>query len=319
MKLALITIKILCALLLANCTSQQIPNTIAKTIPTNADRQIEALLTFKSDVTLSPGTVRVVSFPYFGPFHDEVLLCDGVAMPLIPARERMRAIAYVSLSYFARVGPITCTFNFTDSEKSRSLPLNGITVVQKQYPEEELRVDGKRVHLSKADQKRVQKETEILQQIYLASAKTLLFDKPFAAPLMSKITTAFGTKRLFNSTKKGEHLGTDFRARVGTPITPANSGRVAFAGDTFYGGTTVIVDHGLGIFTAYAHLSKILVSVGDLVSRHTKIGLSGQTGRVSGPHLHWGVKIHGHWVDGFSLVEASQAALSFPDSKNNPG
>lgn len=281
---------------------------------TTVDQQKTALLAFKSDLKLSPGTVRLLEFPYYGPFNHEELRCNGASIPFVPVHGNARARAYISLSYFSADHHVVCSFSFDQGEKKLSLPIQGIHVVVKQYPEEELRVDKKRVHLSKPDEERLKRETEILKRVYEQSAKTLLFDTPFSAPLRSKITTMFGTRRLFNKSKRGEHLGTDFRAPIGTPIKSANSGRVAFVGDHFLSGNTVIVDHGLGIFTVYGHLSKILVNVGDKVSKTTLLGLSGNTGRVSGPHLHWGVKIHGNWVDGFSLMEASE--LAYKNAKN---
>jgi murein DD-endopeptidase MepM/ murein hydrolase activator NlpD len=103
------------------------------------------------------------------------------------------------------------------------------------------------------------------------------------------------------------HLGNDFRAPEGTPIPTSNTGKVVYVGDLFYSGKTVIVDHGMQLFSMYAHLSKISVAVGATVNRGDIVGLSGATGRASGPHLHWGIKINGEWIDGFSLVEEYNA------------
>ena len=133
-----------------------------------------------------------------------------------------------------------------------------------------------------------------------------MFNEPFEVPLDSYITSHYGNRRLFNNKKRSQHLGNDFRAAVGVPIPVANKGKVVFTGNLFYSGNVVIVDHGLNIFTAYGHLSKINVQEGMIVNKGTIVGLAGKTGRVSGPHLHWGVKINGSWIDGFSLVEESK-------------
>ena len=93
---------------------------------------------------------------------------------------------------------------------------------------------------------------------------------------------------------------------TGTKIPAVNNGKVVFTGDLFYSGHTVIVDHGLGIFTLYGHLSDMAVKVGDGVQKGDIVGLSGNTGRSTAPHLHWGVIIHGDDIDGLTLVEQSQ-------------
>jgi len=101
-------------------------------------------------------------------------------------------------------------------------------------------------------------------------------------------------------------LGTDYRAKVGTEIRAANDGHIVVSRDLFYTGGTVTIDHGLNIFTVYGHLSKMLVKEGDYVKKGDIIALSGKSGRVTGPHLHWGVKVDGDFIDGDSLIEASQ-------------
>jgi murein DD-endopeptidase MepM/ murein hydrolase activator NlpD len=114
-----------------------------------------------------------------------------------------------------------------------------------------------------------------------------LWSLPFIAPRPSAITSRFGTGRTFNGEVTSRHLGVDYRGATGAPVRAANRGVVALV-DTFYlGGRIVYIDHGQGIVTAYMHLSRPLVSVGDTVARGQRIGLVGATGRVTGPHLHW--------------------------------
>ena len=118
-----------------------------------------------------------------------------------------------------------------------------------------------------------------------------------------------------NNKKRSQHLGNDFRAKIGVKIPVSNRGKVVYVGDLFYTGGVVIVDHGLNIFSLYAHLSKTLVTTGTIVNRGDIVGLSGATGRVSGPHLHWGIKINGHNADGFSLVEESKKQYKADEAK----
>ena len=95
-------------------------------------------------------------------------------------------------------------------------------------------------------------------------------------------------------------------APVGTPIEASNRGKVVLARDMFFAGKTVSIDHGLGIFTIYAHLSDINVTEGQIISKGDVIGLSGKTGRVTGPHLHWGTIVNGMAVEGDALVKSTQ-------------
>jgi murein DD-endopeptidase MepM/ murein hydrolase activator NlpD len=112
----------------------------------------------------------------------------------------------------------------------------------------------------------------------------------------------FGHRRVFNGEPRAPHTGADLRATTGTPIRSTNRGRVVLAKDLFFTGNTVIVDHGLGIYTLYAHLSRIDVKTDAIVERGQVVGLAGATGRVTGPHLHWGARVQNARVDPFTLV-----------------
>jgi murein DD-endopeptidase MepM/ murein hydrolase activator NlpD len=125
----------------------------------------------------------------------------------------------------------------------------------------------------------------------------------------SKITSSFGNKRLFNGKLKSYHNGIDFRAPIGTPVFASNSGVVRLAENLFYSGKVVILDHGNFIFTIYAHLSKIDVKAGQQVGKGQQLGLTGATGRVSGPHLHWGVKVNGAAVNPIQFVKTMASLI----------
>jgi murein DD-endopeptidase MepM/ murein hydrolase activator NlpD len=116
-------------------------------------------------------------------------------------------------------------------------------------------------------------------------------------------TSPFGARRIFNDKPRDPHPGIDLRAPTGTVVRSSGRGRVALAGDLYYSGGTVIVDHGGGLFTVYAHLSRIDAREGAPVDAGTVLGLSGATGRVTGPHLHWGAKIGNLPCDPRALVD----------------
>ncbi len=256
-------------------------------------------------ITVQPGTVRWVRFTIPEGWSEAILRCRDQAIKHAAGAGGER-FAYVAESYFSKVGEHSCVLE----KGTEKRPVLSFKVVAKKFPREKLRVDYRKVKLSPKDQERASREQVILNALYQRSAPLPYFSAPFKLPLNSTITSIYGTQRVYNKMHRGQHLGTDFRAAVGVPVPVANRGRVLFAGDLFYTGGTVIVDHGMDIFTVYGHLSEVKAKDGEVVNQGDIIGLAGNTGRTSGPHLHWGVKIHGSYVDGDSLIE--QTRLQFP-------
>ena len=307
-------------LLMINCTGAK--NSLrTTTINERATKQIDALKDFAHQFFVMPGQVTFIYFPYFGPFKSEVLICNGNKIPFFVSPVDHQAMAYVSRSYFDSDRDFACAFTFIDDINESDTKIVGtlrsITARDHQYAQEHLRVSPQKIILSETDAARVLQEQKMLDELFEQSSPSFLFDEPFTSPLKSKITSAFGTKRIFNGKVHTEHLGMDFRAATGTKITAANRGEVVFVGDLFFGGHTVIIDHGLGVFTSYSHLSKILCQTRQQVDKKTILGFSGMTGRANGPHLHWGAKINGHWVDGSSLIEASKENFDHKNVDSN--
>jgi murein DD-endopeptidase MepM/ murein hydrolase activator NlpD len=177
-----------------------------------------------------------------------------------------------------------------------------IKIVAKKFPTTELKVEDRYVELSKADLDRANREAKEIEAIHTTITKEALWQTPFTVPIPGGSGTNFGHRRVFNGEPRAPHGGADLRASTGTPIHATNRGRVVLAKNLFFTGNTVILDHGLGIYSLYAHLSKINVKTGELVSNGFVIGLAGATGRVTGPHLHWGMRVQNARVDPFSLV-----------------
>ncbi|PIP94584.1 MAG: hypothetical protein COW00_08705 [Bdellovibrio sp. CG12_big_fil_rev_8_21_14_0_65_39_13] len=245
-------------------------------------------------LTIKPGEVTKLKFSF--PVDITKINCSEKDITVF--REEDHYSAFVVESYFSNFKPFNCTAN--------NIKIAEYQVLPKEFPSETLKVDMKRVVLSKADQKRVQTEQIFLNSVYRASPQNPMFSEAFELPIDSEITSIYGSRRVFNKKKQTQHLGTDFRAPVGEPIKAANAGRVVVARELFFTGNTVTIDHGLGIFTIYGHLSKLNAVEGEMAPQGAIIGLSGATGRVTGPHLHWGVKIEGEFIDGHSLVNSSK-------------
>ena len=136
-----------------------------------------------------------------------------------------------------------------------------------------------------------------------AHAVPRLWNQPFLRPRSSRVTSVFGSGRKVNGVWSSRHYGLDIAGAKGAPIHAANRGVVALVGDFFYGGNTVYVHHGDGLMTVYHHMSRVLVAVGDTVQRGQIIGEVGATGRVTGPHLHWGAQYGGVSFDPADLLK----------------
>lgn len=148
----------------------------------------------------------------------------------------------------------------------------------------------------------IESEQKLKEKVFNTSAPEPLWAGNFHAPVTAPPTESFGTRRVFNGKLASVHKGMDFRARTGTPVRAGNSGVVALARPLYYEGNCVVIDHGLGLFSISMHLSRIDVKEGQQVSAGEQIGLSGATGRVTGPHLHWAIRWQGAYLDPAKLL-----------------
>ena len=178
-----------------------------------------------------------------------------------------------------------------------------LTVHSGKFPTEHLTVESQYVQPDPEQQKRAEEDSKKLRAIYDTVTPERLWDGKFQLPL--KDVTAggnFGRRRILNGEARSPHSGVDFPAAAGTPVFAAQSGKVVLAEELYYAGNTVVIDHGYGIYTLYCHFSKIDVAAGDKVEAGAKIGEVGATGRVTGPHLHWGLTIQHARVNGMQIV-----------------
>lgn len=178
-----------------------------------------------------------------------------------------------------------------------------LEIAARDFPVRELTVDQKYVTPPKEVLARTKREAEILAMVYSVITPEYLAEGPFIMPCEGRLSPNFGQRRVYNKVPRSVHTGVDIAVPLGHPITASNSGRVVLASDLYYSGKTVILDHGLGLFTSYSHLSKLLVKRGETVQTGQVIGLAGSTGLSTGPHLHWAAKIHEARVDPLSLLE----------------
>ena len=208
----------------------------------------------------------------------------------------------IAIPFRAKPGPaeLELTWKNTMGDHSRKIPFR---IVAGKYKTDELKVDSSRVNPNKKNIIRAQKEARKIKGIYAAGIRERLWQDDFQLPMTSEITSPFGNRRVFNGKLKSYHNGVDFRARTPKPVYAANAGVVKLAEDLFYSGKAVVIDHGTDIFTIYAHLSRIDVAAGQRIEKGQSLGLTGATGRVSGPHLHWGVKVKGVAVNPIQMID----------------
>jgi murein DD-endopeptidase MepM/ murein hydrolase activator NlpD len=200
-------------------------------------------------------------------------------------------------------GPATLDIQGRTADGKPVSTVYSLTIEPKDFPEERLTVGASYVNPEPEVQKRLQTERQQLAEIYLSRQPIKPSRSTFIRPVPGGQTSIFGTRRFFNDEPRSPHPGLDLRAATGTEVKASGSGQVVLAQDLHYSGNTVILDHGGGLFTLYAHLSEIIVEPGDPVDTGQLLGLSGATGRVTGPHLHWGAKIGSRPFDPTALLD----------------
>ena len=164
-----------------------------------------------------------------------------------------------------------------------------------------LSVDPRYVEVPKEELERVRADRARVAEAYRNGSAVRLWTS-FARPLEARLNGNFGARRVYNGKTQSFHAGLDLEAAEGTSVAAAGDGRVVLAGDLYFSGGTVLLDHGAGLFTQYFHLSRIDVKEGNTVVKGACLGASGHTGRVTGPHLHWGARLFGARVNPEDLL-----------------
>lgn len=225
----------------------------------------------------------------------------GVPLAFLPGSPGIYA-ALAAVDLEASTGTARLELDLLGRDGIRHLWGSDVMIEEKAFPTQKIQVEDKYVALSTGDAARSEREAARLSALFAQSSPERLFLGRFVSPIPGASTARFGERRIFNDVPKSPHSGADLRAKAGTPVKAAARGRVVLADGLFYAGNSVLIDHGLGLYTYYAHLSTIAVREGQIVEQGARLGLVGATGRVTGPHLHWAVKFRGARVDPFSLT-----------------
>lgn len=210
--------------------------------------------------------------------------------------------ALVGADLEAKPGLVNLTVKGTTSTGTERNSQVTLHIKPKSFKRESFSVASEFDQLSPETLERIRSEQQQFSHTFTSSAPERLWEGAFLLPISSEITSPFGYRRIINGTPRAPHTGVDLKAALGTPLVAPNHGRVVLVGDFFFSGQSVVLDHGGGLYTVYFHLAEYKVEIGAPVRKGDMIGLSGMTGRVTGPHLHWGARINGARVDPFELL-----------------
>ena len=212
--------------------------------------------------------------------------------------------ALLGIDVAAKSGPTTLTLGVVVPGRDRLESTHTISVSPKSVRTRRIRVNPKFVIPPKSALPRIERETALLNELFRTSSPDRFWAPEAVRPVEGVAVSGFGVRSVLNGLPRGPHNGLDLAAATGTPVYAPTPGVVAFAREFYYSGNTVIVDHGHGLLSTMAHLSVIDVEEGARVAKGTLLGKVGATGRVTGPHLHWAVRLHGDRVDPLKLLEA---------------
>ena len=258
-------------------------------------------LLFMTALTVFQGQALQLELPHEDGLESVQIRWSERSVPFVRSDGSWFTVIGVDLDTDAGAYPANVTLSYADGRVRTQVET--VEVLGKSFPTTELTVAPGFVQLSPENQERAARESREIGEVYAALTPTALWSEPFIVPIPgAQGGRNFGHRRVFNGEPRAPHSGADLSASTGTEIHASNSGRVVLAKDFFFNGNAVFVDHGLGLYTMYLHLSEILVDVGDVVERGQVVGLAGATGRVTGPHLHWGARILSARVDPFSLL-----------------
>ncbi|MBF0401571.1 MAG: M23 family metallopeptidase [Magnetococcales bacterium] len=219
--------------------------------------------------------------------------------------------ALLALDMEAKPGPVLLRVEVKPPQGKSELLTHTFEVVARSYQEEQLTLPKGKVELAPAAVSRAKEETAAIVATYQRRGGRVGYGEGFQLPVTGRYSGVFGSRRVLNGTPRRPHSGVDIAAPQGAPVVATAPGEVALVGqDYFFTGNTLVLDHGDGVISLYAHLERIMVESGRWVEAGTVIGTVGMTGRATGPHLHWGMMVRQDRVDPLLLPGLPQEGAS---------
>ncbi len=227
---------------------------------------------------------------------------QGVKFPLAFSEQNGVYEGLIGIDMDTRPATYEMKIVAADGGSNIQLGTLSLKVEEVDFGIQKLSLPSAMVDLDRKTLERVNKEAKRLKSLFQVFRDERLWRGAFIRPVEGELSSAFGLRRIINGKRQTPHTGVDFRAEEGTPVWACNSGMVVLVDDLFLPGKSVILDHGWGFYSMYFHLSEALVKEGDRVEKGATLGRVGSTGRSTGPHLHWGVRMNGARVDPISLL-----------------
>jgi murein DD-endopeptidase MepM/ murein hydrolase activator NlpD len=225
--------------------------------------------------------------------------------PVIPFRTGPRQWrALVGIDLGVAPGDYEVKIDGTTAGGEHVFASQTIHVEAKEFPTRNLHVAPRFVTPPAGAEARIERERLLLGRLFRVNAPEPRWTEPFVVPIAGAVVSGFGVRSVFNNEPRAPHGGADFASPEGTPVAAPDAGEVVLAQDLYFTGNTVVIDHGVGLQSLFAHLSRTDVREGDHVARGQILGAVGATGRATGPHLHWTVRLNGARVDPLSLIYA---------------
>ncbi|MGE5850952.1 MAG: M23 family metallopeptidase [Candidatus Methylomirabilota bacterium] len=252
------------------------------------------------------GGVSILSVEWRAPLRSLRVWVGGREISVPSWGDRSRVVLLVGVDLERAPGPVEVRAEATDARGRSLTGKRALRVLDARFAVQRLTVARPFVELDAAALERVNREKAVLDRIWEAARPERLWYGSFRVPLDDAGPgSGFGVRRIINGEPRSPHTGTDYTASPGTPVLAANAGVVSLVGDHFFAGTSVVLDHGHGLFTMYFHLQESLVREGQRVDRGEAIARVGSSGRATGPHLHWGARLHGARIDPQDLLQIS--------------
>ena len=250
------------------------------------------------------GQVLVVKVPNEGPTTVLSGTFMGRTIPFFPeyrAGQGPGFIALLGLDLQDEPGTHELVVEIRSGEQQRRLSYN-ILVLKEKFSVERLKLPKEKVDLDEEGVARYKSEQEQVRTALADDSRIRLWSVDFLEPVGGKRSGRFGSVRVLNGQPKSPHRGEDIAAPAGAEVVATNDGIVRLTVDHVFSGLGIYVDHGLGLYSMYFHLSEVLVKDGDPVKAGQVIGKVGASGRATGPHLHWGARLNGAWINPYALV-----------------
>ncbi len=257
-------------------------------------------------VTLTPrtapqGAIVRVEAAGDAPLSGVVLVDGERRLALVADASGLRFSGLFGVDFEATPGKRSIRFEGRDASGAETTASATLTVAARKFAVQKLRIDPKYVEPPLEEMERIGREREAFARAFASSPPGPLWTGGFRRPAVGEMRN-FGARRVFNGRTRSRHAGLDVAAPAGAPVVAAAGGRVALAGNFYFSGGSVVLDHGEGLFTMYFHLSRLDVKEGETVAAGQLLGAVGATGRATGPHLHWAARLGSARIDPAALL-----------------